>query len=112
MKKDIINYKNFYVDGKEKIIASFVVKSNKILCKINSVSNPEEAKKYSGRMIFIDRIELPKLDKKKFYYNDLIHMKAYIKKKQVGVVMNVKNHGAGDYLEILDKKRNISTLQR
>ena len=62
-------------------------------------------------MIFIDRIELPKLDKKKFYYNDLIHMKAYIKKK-IGVVMNVKNHGAGDYLEILDKKRNISTLQR
>ena len=107
MKKDIINYKNFYVDGKEKIIAGFVVKSNKILCKINSVSNPEEAKKYSGRMIFIDRIELPKLDKKKFYYNDLIHMKAYIKKKQVGVVMNVKNHGAGDYLEILDKKKEI-----
>ena len=58
-------------------------------------------------MIFIDRIELPKLDKKKFYYNDLIHMKAYIKKKQVGVVTNVKNHGAGDYLEILDKKKEI-----
>ena len=107
VKKVILNYKNFYVDGKEKIIASFVVKSNKILCKINSVSNPEEAKKYSGRMIFIDRIELPKLNKKKFYYNDLIHMKAYIKKKQVGVVTNVKNHGAGDYLEILDKKKEI-----
>ena len=58
-------------------------------------------------MIFIDRIELPKLDKKKFYYNDLMHMKAYIKKKQVGVVTNVKNHGAGDYLEILDKKKEI-----
>ena len=58
-------------------------------------------------MIFIDKIELPKLDEKKFYYNDLIHMKAYIKKKQVGVVMNVKNHGAGDYLEILDKKKEI-----
>ena len=58
-------------------------------------------------MIFIDRTELPKLDKKKFYYNDLIHMKAYIKKKQIGVVMNVKNHGAGDYLEILDKKKEI-----
>ena len=107
MKKDIVNYKNFYVDGKEKIIASFEVKSNKILCKINAVNNPEEAKKYSGRMIFIDRIELPKLDKKKFYYDVLIHMKAYIKKKQVGVVTNVKNHGAGDYLEILDKKKEI-----
>ena len=58
-------------------------------------------------MIFIDRIELPKLDKKKFYYNDLIYMKAYIKKKQIGVVMSVKNHGAGDYLEILDKKKEI-----
>ena len=58
-------------------------------------------------MIFVDRIELPKLDKKKFYYNDLINMKAYIKKKQVGVVTNVKNHGAGDYLEILDKKKEI-----
>ncbi len=33
VKKDIINYKNFYVDGKEKIIASFVVKSNKIIQK-------------------------------------------------------------------------------
>ena len=42
MKKDIVNYKNFYVDGKEKIIASFEVKSNKILCKINAVNNPEE----------------------------------------------------------------------
>ena len=102
-----MNYKNLYVDGNEKIIVSFLVKSNKILCKIDSVENVEEAQKYSGKMVCIDRVELPKLEKKKFYYNDLIEMKAYINKKQVGVVINVKNHGAGDYLEILDKKKEI-----
>ncbi len=107
VKKDILNYKNLYVDGNEKIITSFLVKSNKILCKINSVNNPEEAQKYSGKTVCIDRVELPKLDKKKFYYNDLVQMKAYINKKQVGVVRNVKNHGAGDYLEILDKNKEI-----
>ena len=40
-------------------------------------------------------------------HNNFITLTAYIKKKKVGVVMNVKNHGAGDYLEILDKKKEI-----
>ena len=100
-----MNYKNLYVHGNEKITASFLVKSDKILCKVNSVENPEEAKKFLGKIVCIDRAELPKLENKNFYYNDLIDMKAYIKKKQVGVVINVKNHGAGDYLEIFDKKK-------
>ena len=67
-----------------KIIFGFkMIPDKSILCNINSVSNPEEAKKYSGRMIFIDRIELPKLDinNRKIFINFVKNDKKFREKK-------------------------------
>ena len=36
----------------------------------------------------------------------------YIKNKKIGIVYDVKNHGAGDYLEIIEnKKETLVPLQ-
>ena len=49
----------------------------------------------------------PKLKKNQFYFEDLVHMEVLIQKKVVGSVKNVCCHGAGEYLEIECKKREL-----
>lgn len=64
-------------------------------------------KKLVGKFLYLDKSKLPILDRKQFYYNDLINLNVFIKKKNIGKVLNVKNHGAGDYLEISDIKNEL-----
>ena len=39
--------------------------------------------------------------------NDLIKKVVYVNKNKLGIVNDVKNHGAGDYLEIVNDKKEI-----
>ncbi len=106
-KKNILKFRDFFIDDKNKIEIKFHLSSNKILCKVNNINNLEDIRKYTGKLISIDRNQLPKLNNDNFYYNDLIKTVAYVKKNKIGVVNDVKNHGAGDYLEILTDQKEI-----
>lgn len=105
--KDIIKYENFFIDERKKINIKFSEKSKKLFCKVNSAQNTKDAEQYIGKLILIDKSQLPKLNKEQFYFNDLIKINVYVNKKKIGFVKDVKNHGAGDYLEILSKKKEI-----
>tara|TARA_B100000900_G_C20543638_1_gene701592 strand:- start:879 stop:1271 length:393 start_codon:yes stop_codon:yes gene_type:complete len=102
-----LRFKKFFLDKEIEIKIEFNIQTKKIFCKINQISNPKDAKKFTGKFVYIDRLELPKLDNRKFYYNDLIKINVYVNKQKFGIVNNVKNHGAGDYLEILNGKKEI-----
>ena len=102
-----MQFKKFFLDKKIEIKIEFNIQTKKIFCKINQISNSKDAKKFTGKLVYIDRLELPKLEKRKFYYNDLIKINVYVNKQKFGIVNNVKNHGAGDYLEILNGKKEI-----
>lgn len=106
-KKKILKYKNFFVDQNTQITIKFFVKSKEIFANINKIQNVEDIKKFSGKLISIERNNLPKLDKNEFYYNDLINLQVYINELNYGKVNDVKNHGAGDYLEIINLKNEI-----
>ncbi len=75
--------------------------------KVNEIDNPEDVKKYIGKLISIRRTSLPKLNKNQFYFNDLIKLKVFVSEKKIGQVNAVKNHGAGDYLEVNKGKSEI-----
>ena len=47
------------------------------------------------------------MEHNQFYYNDLVNLNVFVKKKKIGIVISVKNHGAGDYLEISNDKDNL-----
>tara|TARA_B100000287_G_C20646700_1_gene785389 strand:+ start:463 stop:810 length:348 start_codon:yes stop_codon:yes gene_type:complete len=85
----------------------FEVSNKMISAKINGVETVEEAKKYVGEYIFIKRENLPKLSQDQFYFKDLENMKVLINNKIVGHVLNVYSHGAGEYLEIKCKKKEL-----
>ena len=97
IKKDIIHFKEFFVDEHDEIQIKFDP----------THKNPEDVKKYIGKLISIRRTSLPKLNKNQFYFNDLVKLKVYVSEKKIGQVNAVKNHGAGDYLEIKKGKSEI-----
>ena len=71
------------------------------------MNDTEKAKSYTGKLLLIDTYELPKLQKNQFYFHDLTKLNVYVDEKIVGVVNEVRNHGAGDYLEINNEKNEL-----
>jgi len=106
-KNDILKYKDFFLENNKKIVIKFFSSSKNILGVADEIKDPERAKKFIGKKILIEKENLPKLNKNQFYFNDLISLKVYVKKKKLGTVSNVKNHGAGDYLEIINNKDEL-----
>ncbi|MEE2695370.1 MAG: ribosome maturation factor RimM [Pseudomonadota bacterium] len=106
-KKDILRYKKFYVDKMKEINLEFEKINKKIFCTINKLNNIEDVTKYVGKLIYIDRKLFPELEINQFYFNDLLNLRVFLKQKKLGTVSDVKNHGAGDYLEIKTKKKEI-----
>ena len=99
-KFDILNHKEFFLENDEKVDLTIKINSNKIVGYIQSVDSLDCIKKYTNKLIYIEKDKLPKLKGNHYYYNDLENMDVYIDKKMIGKVKKVNNHGAGDYLEI------------
>ena len=104
---DIIRHRKFFLQNDQIINVRFKLNSNKILAKILGSSNPEGLKKIVGKLFYLEKSELPTLEHNQFYYNDLVNLNVFVKKKKIGFVISVKNHGAGDYLEISNDKDNL-----
>ena len=88
-------------------MVTFSKNKKKIVGKIIGINSSEEVQRYVGKLLYLDKKYLPKLKKNQFYFEDLIHMEVLIQKKVVGSVKNVCCHGAGEYLEIKCKKREL-----
>ena len=109
-KKDIKNFRKFYLENKEPIKLDFLKEISGIfLCKINSIDLTNEVKKYAGKLIFVEKKELPKLEKDNFYFFQIEGLNVKVKNKTIGKVLTVNNHGAGDYIEIqiYNKKNSL-----
>ena len=99
-KSDIFNHKHFFLENNEKVDLTIKKNNNKIIGCIQSVDSLEGVKKYTNKLIYIEKAKLPRLRGNHYYYNDLENMDVYIDKRIIGKVKKVNNHGAGDYLEI------------
>ncbi len=106
-KNDILKFTNFFSKENEKINLELSNKGKNLIGKIYKIDSPEEAKKFVGKSIFLEKKLLPKLKKNQFYYHDLIGIGVYIKEKNIGKIKNIFNHGAGDYFEIILKKGEL-----
>ena len=103
---DIFKFDNFFFDNK-KLIIKFEKQNDRILGKIEKITTPEAAQKFVGKFLYIERKILPKLKKNEFYYEDLEMLDVFIKNKKFGRIISLNNHGAGDYLEVAGKKKEI-----
>ena len=100
IESDILNFKEFTVNQEDEIQIRLERKDKKIHAKIANIETVEEAKVFTGKLIFLNKKYLPKLKPNQFYFSELEQMNVLIDEKKVGYVKHVYNHGAGEYLEI------------
>ena len=103
--KKLKNYSNF--DGS--IIWNFkkiTFKGKKCVVLLDNCFSLEDASKFKGQKIYSYKNQLPAANDNEYYINDLVSCKLIIKDSNfVGEVIDVKNFGAGDLLEVkLDNK--------
>jgi 16S rRNA processing protein RimM len=69
--------------------------------RISGVQSREEAEGLRGTALYAMRDAMPGLPDDEFYHSDLFGLSVYdTGGEKLGRIMNVDNHGAGDYLEI------------
>lgn len=79
--------------------------------RVSGITTKEQADALKGTELFVDRDRLPKLPDDEFYHNDLIGLKVRDPGgADIGQVIAVHNHGAGDLLEICVSGRNSALL--
>ena len=101
----MINSQNFISTTRKPFY--YLKKGKKVVCKIEGVNDIDTAKQYVGSEIFVNKKELPKLEEGQYYYNDLLGLSVRIKNKKIGEIIDVQNHGAGDYITIKREKDEI-----
>lgn len=82
--------------------------------KISNYDTPEEVGNLRNKFLYIEKIFLPKLSKDEFYIYEIIDACVFFDGAEIGTVVDVKNFGAGDLLEILPSKilklKNTDTI--
>jgi 16S rRNA processing protein RimM len=79
--------------------------------RIPGVTTKEAADALRGTDLYVDRDRLPKLPDDEFYYADLIGLAVRdTGGEEIGQVIAVHNHGAGDILEIRLSGRSSALL--
>lgn len=74
---------------------------------MEGICDIDKAKEFSGKLISVNRNHLPNIEENQFYFYDLVNLNVFVKNASVGKVKNVKNHGAGDYLEIVNFENEL-----
>jgi 16S rRNA processing protein RimM len=76
---------------------------NGFICRINNITNRNDAELLSGHQIFCLRSDLPNIEEEEdvFYYEDLKDLAILSNQNiQIGRVISVVNYGGGDVLKI------------
>lgn len=102
---NINHYKKIYDrDGNEFRFKLLSPKGDTAVIKIDSVDDRSEAEKLKGVSFFVKKEDLPKLDENQFFICDLIGQKVSVIGENINLkIVDVKNFGAGDLIEILEE---------
>ena len=106
---EVFNKLNDYSNFEGTIIWNFKnvrFKGNKCIAKLDDYFTLDDVLKLKGQKIYSSKINLPPIKDNEYYVNDLIGCKLIIRDDDIsGQVINIKNFGAGDLLEVkIDKK--------
>ena len=87
---------------------NITMKGNKCVAHLNNCFSIEDSTKLKGQKIYSSKNNLPAIKDNEYYVNDLIGCKLIIKNNNsTGEVVNVKNYGAGDLLEVKFKAKTL-----
>ena len=82
-----------------------------LVATLQGVTTRDDAEKLNGVELYIARDKLPVTDDDEYYHADLIGLSAVtVTDEPIGRVIAIHNFGAGDLIEIGDKKTGLSEL--
>lgn len=102
--------KHFFMeDGTTKILfKSFKEIGKKYISVVTGCADRNIAETYKGKKIFSMRESLPNINNDEYYVSDLIGCKVInLKNKYLGKIIDIKNFGAGDLMEISKDNKNF-----
>jgi 16S rRNA processing protein RimM len=100
--------KKYFLDDYklELIFKKFRKIGKKIVASIENCQNRDEASLYKGKHIYVLRKNFPFIENDSYYVVDLIDcLVVNIQNKKLGKVVDVKNYGAGDLIEVIDNSK-------
>jgi len=102
---NINHYKKIYdCAGNEFRFKVLNQKNNTAVIKLDSVNDRNEAEGLKGISFYIKKEDLPELKSNQFFICDLIGQKVSVVGEDVNLrIIDVKNFGAGDLIEISEK---------
>lgn len=105
----ICNFKNIYLDqfGEKKLeVLKCRIQKNVGVIKFKNIKTIEEASKYLGKIIYINRNDA-RLDKNEFFIQDIIGLNVFDfdTNKFYGKVNDIFKTGANDVYEIIDNNK-------
>ena len=108
--ENILSYKEWFIINKEgkKLfsIEDFRIQGKKIIVKLDGIQDRNSAEDLKNKEILVSRIELPKLEKNTYYWNDLLDLPVLDKKgKQIGKVDSLFETGSNDVLVIVNENK-------
>ncbi len=84
-----------------------------IVAQIEGVSTPEQASRYVGVKIAVDRSDLPELTKDEYYWTDLVGMQVrLVDGTDVGPVDRMFETGANDVVVVTDQRDHERTSDK
>ena len=108
--ENILSYKEWFIinEGGKKIFAieDFRIQGKKINVKLDGIDDRDSAEDLKNKEILVSRIELPKLEKNTYYWNDLLDLPVLDKKgNQIGKVDSLFETGSNDVLVIVNENK-------
>lgn len=91
-------------DGNEFRFKILNKKNNTAVIKLDSINDRNESEKLKGISFYVNREDLPKLKDDQFFICDLIGQKISVIGENIDLeIIDVKNFGAGDLIEISEE---------
>ena len=108
--ENILSYKEWFIIN-EKVkkpfsIEDFRIQGKRIIVKLDGIQDRNSAEDLKNKEILVSRIELPKLEKNTYYWNDLLELPVLDKKgTQIGKVDSLFETGSNDVLVIVNENK-------
>lgn len=102
---NVNHYKKVYdCGGNEFLFKVLNQKNNTAVIKLDSINDRNEAEKLKGISFYVKKEDLPKLNDDQFFVCDLVGEKVSVIGEAVDLkIIDVKNFGAGDLIEVSEK---------